>query len=330
MLYEKVLKRKQDVSGITINPILDAINIEECQTLDTFYGSDAFIKDKIDKCIGVLDKLGIDFHPEYRTVYEEYSEAITYWELKKKYDVTRVPEAGTPTPDFHVKLTTGKYPFDIYAEVKTLSFLDGNLNYKEAEKSGVQAKISSEEQLKREGATIGFGEAIISPFLKNNKLPTTTELIEIYIRKIENNIKEGQFDKGDTILMIDIKQLLLQSYWDESAIAIYQEGFTKSMVSGVLWNMAFGKENNLIYKPIDFEGKPNIDSPLTKNGILVDYPFVKGIVVAAYKNFQERKYIGFFRHEDHQKQIAHFITDFCEFYNDDLNTNAFRILQNRK
>ncbi|NCO46472.1 MAG: hypothetical protein GW890_08790, partial [Vibrio sp.] len=98
---------------------------------------------------------------------------------------------------------------------------------------------------------IAFSETIISPFLKNNKIPTTRELIEIYIDKVNNNIKKGQFEERDTILFVDIKQLLLGSLWNQSAIAFYQEKLTKSIVSGVLWNTAFGKENNLILKPIE-------------------------------------------------------------------------------
>ena len=128
-------------------------------------------------------------------------------------------------------------------------------------------------------------------------------------------------------MFVDIKQLLLGSNWDESGIALYQESQMKSIVSGVLWHVAFGQTGDIIFRPIEFEGKPNIDSKLTKNGILVDNSFIKGIVFVTYSNFHERKYLGFFRNEEEDEQSANFISLFCELYNDNKNTNAWRVLQ---
>lgn len=325
MLYERILKLKQETSSITNNPVMDAFNLDECKYLDSLYSTDTFVKSKIDSCLGHLKNLTIDFNPKYKSAYEEYNEAIIYTDLIKKYQTERVPETTTPTPDFKVTYN-GDFPFEIYIEVKALSFLDGNLNYIEAQKSGLESAISTEKQLK-EGKKIAFGETIISPFLKRNKLPSTRELIEIYIDKITNNIKAGQYNSGDTVLLIDIKQLLLGSHWDESGVAFYQEGLTKSIVSGVLWNTAFGRAGEMIYKPIEFEGKPNVDSPLTKNGILVDHSYIKGLVFATYKNFQERKYLGFFRYDQQDEQVANFISLFCDLHNDDKNTEAYNVLQ---
>jgi hypothetical protein len=327
MLYKRILELKQDVSSITNNPVLDAFNLGECQYLDSQYATDDFIKDKTDKCLSYLEKTVIDFDPRYKSAYEEYNEATIYVDLLKKYQTTRIAEAPTPTPDFNA-CNKGEFPFNIYIEVKALSFLDGNLNYKEAQTSGLNANIGIEQQI-REGRPIAFGETIISPFLKRNRLPSTRELIEIYIDKINNNIKPGQYSLGDTVLLIDIKQLLLGSHWDESGIAFYQEGLMKSIASGVLWHAAFGQAGEMIYKPIEFEGKPNTDSPLTKNGILIDHSYIKGLVFATYKNFQERKYFGFFRYEEQDNQAANFISMFCDLHNDSRNTEAWKVLQKK-
>lgn len=325
MLHDRILKLKQETSTITNNPVLDVFNLEECTYLDCQYATDNFIKDKVDKCLRYLDNLQIDFNPNYKSAYEEYNEAVIYVDLLKKYQTKRVPESSTPTPDFKVK-NSGQFPFEIYVEVKALSFLDGNLNYKEAQKSSLEANISIEKQL-QDCKKIAFGETIISPFLKRDKIPSTRELIEIYIDKISNNIKSDQYNLGDTILLIDIKQLLLGSHWDESGIALYQEGLMKSIASGVLWNTAFGQVGEMIYKPIEFEGKPNTDSHLTKNGILIDHSYIKGLIFATYKNFHERKYLGFLRYEEQDGQVANFISLFCDFHNDNKNTEAWRVLQ---
>lgn len=325
MLHDRILELKQEVSSITNNPVMDAFNLEECKYLDSQYSTDTFIKSKVDSCLNYLSNLKIDFNPSYKSAYEEYNEAMVYVDLSKKYTTTRIPEAKTPTPDFRLT-DNGEFPFDIYVEVKALSFIDGNLNYIEAQKSSLEANIAIEKQL-NDGKQIAFGETIISPFLKRNKLPSTKDLIEIYIDKITNNIKSGQFALGDTVLLVDIKQLLVGSHWDESGIALYQEGQMKSIVSGVLWHVAFGQAGDMIYKPIEFEGKPNTDSQLTKNGILVDNSFIKGLVFATYKNFHERKYLGFFRYEEQDDQSAKFISLFCDLHNDNKNTEAWRVLQ---
>lgn len=325
MLYDRILKLKQQATTITTSPVLNAFNMEECCQLDAAYSHDPFIKDKVDKCLNYLAGLLIDFHPNYRSAYEEYNEAMTYVRLSKKYNTTRIPESGMPTPDFHI-VEEGEYPFDLYVEVKALSFLDGNLNYKAAQESSLKANIGIEEQLKS-GKKIAFGETIISPFLKQNELPTTKGLIEIYIDKIRNNIKKEQYNLGDTVLLIDIKQLLLEGRWDESGIAIYQEGFMKSMVSGALWHTAFGRMGDRIYKPIEFEGQTNMDDPLQRIGILVDHLYIKGLIFAVYENFEERKYLGFFRSKEGDSPAANFIASFCDMHNDDQNTEAWRVLQ---
>lgn len=325
MLHNRILEIKKEFASITNNPVIDAFNLDECKLIDSKYSSDTFIKEKVDNCLNYLINIKIDFCDKYRSAYEEYTEAITYIELSKKYQTTRIQQTTTQSPDFNIK-ENGKFSFDIFVEVKSLSFLDGNLNYKAAQESGLAANISIEQQF-AVGGINAFAETIISPFLKNNKLPSTRELIEIYIDKINNNLKSEQFSHGDTVLLVDIKQLLLGSNWDESAVALYQEGQTQSIVSGVLWHTAFGQVGNIIYKPIEFEGKENVDSPLTKNGILIDHKFIKGLVFATYKNYHERKYLGFYRHEEQDEQTVNFIASFCVFHNDSMNTEAWSVLQ---
>lgn len=325
MLYDRVLQLKQETNSITTNPVMDSFNLDECKILDSKYATDPIIHDKVDKCLDYLRNLTVDFNPRYKSAYEEYNEAITYLDLSKKLQTERIPEAATPTPDFRVT-KAGDFPFDIYVEVKALSFLQRNLNYIDAQKDSFEAKIDIESQIS-EGKQIALGETTISPFFKRQKSPSTRELIDIYIDKITNNIKSGQYSLGDTVLLVDIKQLLLGSHWDESGVALYQEGMMKSMVSGVLWHAAFGQVGTMIYKPIEFEGKENIDSPLTKNGILVDNPFIKGLVFATYKNFDERKYLGFYRYPEQDEQSSSFISTFCDLYNDDMNSQAWRVLQ---
>jgi hypothetical protein len=327
MLYERILNLKQETSQITVNPVLDAFNLNECKRLDRNYLIDPFVKSKIKKCLNYLKGLKIDFDVNYISAYNEYCEAITYIQLKRKYNTERVSETTTSTPDFHVSNTIGEC-FDLYVEVKSLSFLDGNLNFKEAQKSGLNANIHIEDQIKS-GRKIAFGETSISPFSKKGRIPTIRELIEIYIEKINQNIKRDQYCIGDTVLFVDIEQLLLGSSLSESGLPIYQEKLLKSMVSGVLWHTAFGLSGNMIFSPIEFEGKPNLDSPLTQNGILVEHEYIKGLVFASYSNLNKRNFLGFYRYKDQDQQPSIFIKSFCNLYNDDNNCEAWWIMKKR-
>ncbi len=325
MLKDRILKLKQDTSSITENPVLNAFELSECESIDVHASTDKFVEEKRKLCLNNLSELLVDFASKYKQAYEEYNEAVIYIALTKKFTkVERVPEGATKTPDLQIR-DDGEFPFQVYAEVKALSFLDGDLNYKEAQQSGVAARIDIEQQLAK-GKRIAFGTTVISPFLKNKKAPTTRELIEIYINKITQNIKRDQYSLGETVLIVDIKQLLLGSNWDDSAVSIYMEYQFHSIASGVLWNAAFGKVGHPVYRPIEFEGKPNTDGELAKNGVLVENDCIKALVFVTYKNFTEPRYIGFIRTKDIDTPAGIFTSKLCSFYNDEENSEAWRVL----
>lgn len=305
---------------------MNAFDMDDCKKIDLAFQSDEFVQRKVKKCLNYLKDVRIDFNPNYRSAYEEYNEVITYLTIKEQFNITPIPETKSPTPDFRITTTVDESPAEFLMELKALSFTEGNLNYKEAQDSALEANLSLERQIE-EGKRIAFAEHIISPLLKNNRTPTTRELIEIYIEKIKNNIKPGQYQLGDTVLMVDIKQLILNSYWQDSAIALYQERLMKSIASGVLWNVAFASQGDMVYKQIEFEGKGNLDSRMTKNGILVDHPYIKALVFVTYRNFTERKYVGFYRRNDEYKGFANFLYRFCTFFNDEHNSYAYKVLQ---
>jgi hypothetical protein len=318
MLYARILELKQSFAGITTNPVMNAFDMDDCRRIDLAYAADEFVQKKVKKCLNYLRDVRIDFTSNYRSAYEEYNEVITYLTVKEKFNVIPIPETNSPTPDFRIATTLDDLPVEFLMELKALSFTEGNLNYREAQDSALEANLNLERQIE-EGKRIAFAEHIISPLLKNNRTPTTRELIEIYIGKIKNNIKQGQYQTGETMLMIDIKQLILNSHWHESAV--------KSIASGVLWNVAFASVGDMIYKQIEFEGKENLDSRMTENGILVDHPYIKGLIFVTYRNFTERKYVGFYRSDDENKGFTNFIYKFCSFFNDENNSYAYRVLQ---
>lgn len=49
MLYDIVLKKKQDTSGITCNPIMDAFDLNLCKALDYLAINDRFVYNRLEK-----------------------------------------------------------------------------------------------------------------------------------------------------------------------------------------------------------------------------------------------------------------------------------------
>ncbi|MBK6949086.1 MAG: hypothetical protein IPH16_14425 [Haliscomenobacter sp.] len=86
---------------------------------------------------------------------------------------------------------------------------------------------------------------------------------------------------------MDIKQLIIPSNLKEASVPFFV--FGNSIVSGILWNVAFGKIGNLILKTIEWEGRENIEGELEKEGILTTHPYIKGLLFTWYENLKSRK-----------------------------------------
>ncbi|MBK6949087.1 MAG: hypothetical protein IPH16_14430 [Haliscomenobacter sp.] len=101
-LYNKILELKQSVSGISTNPVLDLIELSDCQQLDSLAKSDAFVSKKIKEIIKLSENLKLDFDSKYKSIYDNYSEATLYAFLRQKNNIEAIPEGITKTPDFKI------------------------------------------------------------------------------------------------------------------------------------------------------------------------------------------------------------------------------------
>lgn len=106
-LYNTVLKKKQDVSQITCNPTLGAMDLDYCKILDSLVPTDDFVTSRVKSCLKELDLAGgIDFNGHYLSAFDAYNEAVTYYDLKQRgFNVHGIPEASSSTPDFEVEFT---------------------------------------------------------------------------------------------------------------------------------------------------------------------------------------------------------------------------------
>ena len=151
-LEETFLKLKQQTNQLTHNPLLNCFDQDDLQRMDDKANSDPFIAEKKTNILNYIRNINIDFDPQLKSAYDEYSEAMTYFLLKEKFNaVRRVPESNSKTPDFEIEFeyNDGEETevCSVYAELKSLSFADGNLNYKKTMEQGLIAQIDLERQL---------------------------------------------------------------------------------------------------------------------------------------------------------------------------------------
>jgi hypothetical protein len=327
-LYDLILKLKQESNQLGYNPVLQNFELDDCQRIDLLSNSDNFIRTQSERIKKLLRDMDVEYNQKYNSALDIYNEVLIYLDLKEKFFIEKVVETSNPTPDFKLSYTNGTDTINYYIEVKTLSYSYGTLNYKNIQNESLENKIKMENDF-REGKNISISEQVITPLNKFNikYAPNSPKyVVETIIEKIFQNIKDEQFKLGDTILIIEMKQIPILGTFLEAMLPVYIEKMEYSLASGVLWNIAFAKQGNICYKSIEFAGKENIDGQFERNGILIDNNFIKAICFKLFENFKIPRYCGFYRKRDADNLVL--LTKFCDLINDDYNSNVWEL--NRK
>jgi len=341
-LKDVMLRMKQEQNRITQNPLLGCFAQDELGNIDIMAETDDFILEKKATILKLIEGMQIDFNEKLKSAFDEYNEALVYLKLRQTFPTAdRIKEKkNVKTPDFHVPIvcvenegteqeTVNEY--NVYVELKTLSFADGNNVYKDVMQQALNAQIDIEDQLRR-GSRIAFGIHEVAPLQKSGatKKTTTKDEIAAVIDKINQNIKEDQFSSGDTILFVDMTQLGTQSHPLDMAAPVFQDFRLGSNVSGLLWNVAFGRHTDRIYKPIDFEGQENIDEDLGRDGILTAFQFIKAICFRICPMGGKPQLIGMIRHREESEGVVTFLHKICDHINDDMNAYDWKRVEMTK
>jgi len=334
-LHSRILKAKQANAEYMTNPLLLGFSLDECKAIDNIADSDQFVRGKVKEILDLLHDYDVDYDEKLKSAFEAYSEAATYIQLREKgIPLERVRETKSKRPDFQFKHAGQTY----YIEIKTLSFADGASNYRQTMEEGLEAEIHLQDQV-ASGKDISFSETEIQPLRKDSSIydpisqkyrpiydPTSPRyFIETIIKKINQNIKIEQLELGDSFLLIDMS--LFPGRYEEWSLPIFQEKTYGSMVSGALWHIAFATLNEMIFRPIEFEGKSNIDGRLQCEGVLVQHTFLKGLLFRTTL-LSGQRYITAFIRSNEPEQIRNIIAVMSNYWNDDLNTNGWKVLQN--
>jgi len=283
---DKLLKLMQAVNSVGSSSPLLYVKLDFIDKMELEAEENTTFKEALSQ-IGQLTEKATKNIEDYNSLIEiknTYSEAYILSKLQSLLHIDKIQEGDSKTPDFKARFRDE----DIFIELKSLNMLEGTIKHRDIMHDSLDSKIEAEEQINK-GKNVGVGTTVIQPYYSNNKKydPRSTRLvIESLIDKVNQNIKEQQYSLGDTVLLVDLSdQLPLISKPSEAIQEKYYDDYGKTEVSGELWNVAFGKLGDQIYKPAEFEGAGNVDGELEKEGVLVSHPYIKGLIFHASEEF---------------------------------------------
>jgi hypothetical protein len=322
LLREKILELKQACAGLTFNPILFAISLEECETIDKKAESDQFVESQRREILGLLKDYRVGYEPQLENAFAVYSQVAAYLQIRGRgVELNRVKETDDPSPDFSFLWEQRGY----FMELKTPQFVDSPCSYKRLLEKGLEAAVSNEAKI-RSGRNVAISELVVSPLQRPqppNDTSSTRFQIEMLINKIEQNLKEDQFGQARTLLAVDLSLLQFPSGCKKPCLCVYPS--SNSMVTGVLWATTFAERGDLILSPIEFEGKPNVDGRLASSGVLVNHQWIKAILFRTVSLNGKRSISFLIRHAD-EDELGTLAAKVSDFWNDDMNSNAWQVL----
>lgn len=271
-LYESYLPIAQDLSSYGGNPLVIHITKSVLDAIDA--KADAGNTGVAVLRGTVLDKMakwsGLHDHSGFSAIVEAYYEAV-FLLVAGSRGLSLSPVASGSdkgkTPDF-ATLTTPTIGF----EIKTIDFADPKNNYKKTMEDGLDAAVAAREAATPGG--IGFAEQIISPHADTDCWKTVIEQI---MKKIDGNVKSGQYQACPTFLVASAIRSSLNDRAPELSKFVPPR-FDDQASSGHLFTVAAHKlgEPFYYYAPssIEFEDL----GPLERAGILRDHQFIAGLI----------------------------------------------------
>jgi hypothetical protein len=219
-LYEIYLPLVQSINDYGENfasirirrPVLDAI--------DDGAGSDPTLVAVRDKLRAKMEQwAGLQDHETFSEFFEAYYEGVFYLAaLHRELSLRNIPAGGDKgnTPDFE---TINKPPVNF--EVKTIDVADPDRTYDKIMADGLDAKIEAEAQAKRTGH--GMTAHTIAP---HGAAANFKEVVEQVMRKIDSNVKSGQYKAAPTFLVVSLAR---------TSIHYRAENLRKWVYSATIW-----------------------------------------------------------------------------------------------
>jgi hypothetical protein len=227
---------------------------------------------------------GLQDHKTFSALFEAFYEGVFYLVAARRgVSLTAIP-AGSKygkTPDFKTTLAP-----EIGFEVKTIDVADPTGTYDKTMAEGLEAKIGVEDQAKATG--FGIAARTIAP---HGPAKDRREAVEQVMRKIDGNVKQEQYVSCPTFLVVATARTSLHDRADNLRRHLIM--FDCAIpVSGQLFAVAAHPVGDDFYfffeRPASISGphpgeEPVALGPLQRNGILLDHPFIAGLIFLSTK-----------------------------------------------
>ena len=299
-LTDSFLLVQQKFNKVSSSHLLSFLDREFIFTIEN--SEDKFLKAKKKKIHDAVGKILNDYdknQDQDETIFEAYHEALFYSYLKSKLPTEPIETRANKTPDFKVYL----YGREYYFEYKALKMLGGRLAYKSIAEEA--AKLAENPHIETyEGMKITTTEQVIQPHNKHrgDYNPRSVKMvIENIIDKATQNIKEGQFSLGPTVLVLDLNSQLSMFDKPQTEIAKEHIGSCEELISGVLYHVAAGSIGDKIHCHIEFEGQRQSVEVLDKQGILREFPFITAVLFHSATFGKSEGYVAIYRNEKEDK-----------------------------
>lgn len=329
------LEQRNAISGLTASASLDAVDLRTLRIIDEHAHSDSAYATFVSQlCAKLAEVSSSPDTNRYGQFFEIYGEAIVLLQLRSKgIKVKRVPEGNVSMPDFECETKDGR---SFFIEVKTFDVVDGNFRQRQMMSDALDTEVELEAQI-HAGKQIAMAQREIAPYRRSGNDPdydprSLRRVVDTLRKKFRQAFKSSQFAQGPTFALAILDRLVLPGAAQSLAPYYYEPALGGGIVSGVLWQAAFGMTGGQILRLPDFEGKPAIEGNLTEAGIYVDdtQPFgAVGIIVldvhssdrVAYGLASPDELTGEWQIDD-TTEVLH---AFCNAWNDQGHSRAFEL-----
>ncbi|WP_025032480.1 hypothetical protein [Bradyrhizobium sp. DOA9] len=270
-LYDTLLPLVQTLNEYGGNFTAHHISLPVLDAIDDGADQDASLADIRGKLRAAMTAWkGLQDHKNFSMLFETYYEAVFYLVAQMRGVRLRSIQAGADkgkTPDFR----TEAEPV-VGFEVKTIDVADPKATYDQTMEEGLEAKLRAHELARQHGVGIVAGS--ISP---HGKAKDRLEVVEQIMKKIDGNVKTGQYEALPTFLVVSAVRSALHQRANDLRKAIPWPHQVQA-ASGQLFAVAAHLVGEPFYFFEEWGNEIKNLGRLERAGILRDHPSIAGII----------------------------------------------------
>lgn len=326
-----------------INGILKKIDLIEKYKISFNLFINSVIEENEENSLKTLPDIKIIIK-KIEEFYQICGELIFFLDCKmKNYEIEKIDENNkTKNPDFCIHWNSNNY----YFEVKTIGCFKheaqsilrlGTIDSRSENFSYVKNILLKDfENKKTKESYCNFKKMIenerigvLSPTTYDKSCYIGDQLsnINFLIDKVDQNYKEGQYEKENTFLVLNVMIPYLMVFNNDDYLPYYLHGHR--LLSGVFWNSAFCEDGMIVGNYNESYNIPTIsENRINKKGILRKYAKIKGLIITCFhKDLNKNKLHNFYLYRSNEKSeiITSGIVDKYYGWNNSLDANGFKL-----